>query len=112
MLSLWSLASSPLIIGTDLTDLCASDLTCSRTRPCSPLTRTESPRRRYRNDKGAQILAKTVKAGDVVVGLFDTRPARRARSRRSTTALGIASCSQGYRVENLWSGEQSSNSAA
>ena len=59
--------------------------------------------------KGGQILAKTVKAGDVVVGLFNTGDAARSLA-TNTSALGLTRCKAGYGVENLWTGGQSTDS--
>ncbi len=109
VLSLWSLASSPLIIGSDLTDLCASDLGLLENTAVLAVDQDGIVASQVPHGKGGQILAKTIKAGDVAVGLFDTGHKTHTPS-TSTTALGIARCSQGYHVENLWTRQQSNNS--
>ncbi len=109
VLSLWSLASSPLIIGADLTDLCPSDLKMLENTAVLAVDQDGVAASPISHGKGEQVIAKTVKDGDVVVGLFDTGDTTRSLSTR-TSALGMASCQRGYLVENLWTGAQSTDS--
>ena len=105
VLSLWSLASSPLIIGTNLMDLCATDLDLLENTRVLALDQDGIVASPVSHGKADQIVAKTVNAGDVVVGLFDTT--KKARSLSTTVAaLGMEGCAGGYELKNLWSGQR------
>jgi hypothetical protein len=105
VLSLWSLASSPLIIGSSLEDLCPADLEMLENTAVLGVDQDGIVASPISHGPRQQIVAKTINPGDVVVGLFDT--GEKARSLATTTsALGIERCQQGYTVKNLWSGEQ------
>jgi alpha galactosidase A-like protein/alpha galactosidase C-like protein len=105
VLSLWSLASSPLIIGANLTSLCATDLSMLENARVLALDQDGIVAAPIAHGNGGRIVAKTVSPGDVVVGLFDTDGKARGLS-TSVSALGIERCSRGYGVENLWTGQQ------
>jgi hypothetical protein len=105
VLSLWSLASSPLIIGSNLEDLCETDLKMLENTAVLDVDQDGIVASPISHGARQQIVAKTIKSGDVVVGLFNT--GEKARSLATTTSqLGIERCQQGYAVKNLWSGEQ------
>jgi hypothetical protein len=110
-LSLWSLASSPLIIGANLTELCESDLKLLENKAVLAVDQDGISAAPVLSKKDERIVAKTLADGNVVVGLFDTGHAGRAIA-TSASALGIASCQGGYTLENLWTGQSSSSSGA
>jgi hypothetical protein len=105
VLSLWSLASSPLIIGTNLTELCKTDLDMLENTSVLAVDQDGIAASPIAHAKDEQIVAKTVKPGEVVVGLFDTGKAPLSLS-TTASALGIEACRQGYAVQNLWTGRK------
>jgi Alpha galactosidase A len=72
VLSLWSLASSPLILGTDLRHLCGAVLALLKNAAVLAVDQDGLDASRVVNTSSAQVVAKTEKDGDVVVGLFNT----------------------------------------
>ncbi len=105
MLSLWSLASSPLIIGANLTDLCATDLAMLENTRVLALDQDGIVAAPIASGKDERIVAKRLGTGEVAVGLFDTGSTARSLS-TTTSALGLEACSQGYALQNLWTGQQ------
>jgi hypothetical protein len=100
VLSLWSLASSPQIIGTDLTHLCRADLRLLGNRAVLSVEQDGIDASMIVNSSTEKVVAKTEQNGDVVVGLFNTtsRPAV-----LSTTASAIGLPGGGhYLLANLW----------
>jgi hypothetical protein len=99
-MSLWSLASSPLILGTDLTDLDPTDLKLLTNRSVLSVDQDAIDASRVVNTSTAQVFAKTEKNGDVVAGLFNTSGAPQVVS---TTAAAIGLPAGGsYLLNNLW----------
>jgi hypothetical protein len=99
-MSLWSLASSPLILGTDLTSLDATDLKDLTNRAVLSVDQDAVDASRIASTSTDQVFAKTEKGGDVVVGLFNTgsEPAV-----VSTTAAAVGlPASDAYQLNNLW----------
>lgn len=109
VLSLWSLASSPLIIGANLIELCPTDLHLLENTAVLALDQDGIVATPIAVGHDDEIVAKTVGSGTAVVGLFDTHARARLLS-TSAAALGLAACGQGYAVENLWSGQASESS--
>jgi hypothetical protein len=109
VLSLWSLASSPLIIGANLADLCRADLDMLENTAVLAVDQDGVVASPVSHGAHEQVVAKTVEGGDVVVGLFDTGNHERLLS-ISTSKLGLASCKQGYALENLWTHQSSTDS--
>jgi len=108
VLSLWSLASSPLIIGTNLTDLCQTDLKLLENTAVLALDQdgvVASPISHGRHD---EVIAKTLAPGDVTVGLFNTSDLPRLLS-TTASALGMEPCRAGYALKNMWTGAQSTS---
>jgi Alpha galactosidase A/Alpha galactosidase C-terminal beta sandwich domain len=99
-LSLWALASSPLILGTDLTHLNATDLTLLENTAVIAVDQDGLGASRVAKTSGSQIFAKKERSGDVIVGLFNTGASTEQIS-TSTAVLGLAA-STGYHVEDLW----------
>ena len=71
-MSLWALAASPLILGTDLTNLDPTDLALLKNRDVLAVDQDAIDASRIANSGTAQVFAKTETNGDVVVGLFNT----------------------------------------
>src|SRR5205823_538111 len=71
-MSLWSLAASPLILGTDLTNLDPTDLSLLKNRDVLAVDQDAIDASRISSSATTQVFAKTEKNGDAVVGLFNT----------------------------------------
>ncbi len=67
-MSLWALAASPLILGTDLTHLDPLDLSYLTNRAVLSVDQDSIDASRVSDSSTAQVFAKTEKSGDVVVG--------------------------------------------
>ena len=100
-LSLWALASSPLILGTDLTHLNGTDLALLENRAVIAVDQDGIDASRVARTSNSQTLAKTETNGEVVVGLFDTSGRARTLTLKTTT-LGLAP-GKDYEAVNLWS---------
>ncbi|MCW2933262.1 MAG: glycoside hydrolase clan [Actinomycetia bacterium] len=104
-LSLWSLASSPLILGTDLTNLDPTDLTLLKNTAVISVDQDGIDASRISDTSTAQIFAKTETNGDAVVGLFNTSGSPEVVS-TTAAALGLPSGTD-YLLNNLWTSQQS-----
>ncbi|MGH1555861.1 glycoside hydrolase family 27 protein [Streptomyces sp. L7] len=71
-LSLWSLASSPLLLGTDLTRLDAADLRLLANRDVIAVDQDTVNASWVSKSATAQVFAKTEPNGGVILGLFNT----------------------------------------
>jgi alpha galactosidase A-like protein/alpha-galactosidase-like protein/alpha galactosidase C-like protein len=103
-MSLWALAASPFILGTDLTNLDPTDLALLKNRDVISVDQDAIDASRIVNSSTEQIFAKTEKNGDVVVGLFNTSGAPEVIS-TSGAALGMPSGTD-YLLNNLWTHHQ------
>jgi hypothetical protein len=99
-LSLWALAASPLILGTDLTHLDRLDLGYLTNRAVISVDQDAIDASRIANAAGLQVFAKTEKSGDVVVGLFNTTNTPQVVS-TTAAALGLPAGGD-YMLDNLW----------
>ncbi|HWG27546.1 NEW3 domain-containing protein [Actinospica sp.] len=99
--SLWALASSPLILGTDLTNLDPTDLSLLKNTNVLAVDQDAIDAKRIENNGTTQVFAKKEANGDAVVGLFNTGDAPAAVS-TTAAALGLPSSRQ-YRLTDLWS---------
>jgi hypothetical protein len=100
VLSLWSLASSPQILGTNLTQLCRADLRLLMNRAVLSVEQDGIDASMIVNKTTEKVIAKTERPGDVAVGLFNptTKP-----EVISTTASAIGLPGGGhYQLSNLW----------
>ncbi|HTU08183.1 MAG TPA: NEW3 domain-containing protein, partial [Trebonia sp.] len=104
-LSLWSLASSPLILGTDLTNLNKTDLALLKNRAVISVDQDGVDASRLVNTASEQVFAKTEKNGDVAAGLFNVSGATETIT-TSATALGLPAGTD-YLLDNLWTGQTS-----
>jgi hypothetical protein len=103
VLSLWSLASSPIILGTDLTQLCPQDLNLLENKAVMALDQDGLDASTIVARPGERVIAKTLPSGQVAVGLFNTGHTKSTLSVTAST-LGLASSSAGYQVQDLWAG--------
>src|SRR5207244_8933682 len=71
-ISLWALASSPFILGTDLTDLDPTDLGFLMNRDVLAVDQDANDASRNASASPSQVFAKTERNGDAIVGLFNT----------------------------------------
>jgi hypothetical protein len=100
VLSLWSLASSPLILGSDLTELCPTDLNLLKNQAVLAVDQDGIDASMITNGQTEKVVAKTEPDGDVAVGLFNTTTKAETIS-TTASAIGLPGASQ-YRVTNLW----------
>jgi hypothetical protein len=100
-MSLWSLAASPLILGTDLTHLDPTDLGLLKNSDVLGVDQDAIDAHRVSKDASTQVFAKTEKNGDVVVGLFNTGNGTRLVS-TTAAAVGLPAAAD-YQLDDLWS---------
>lgn len=110
VLSLWSLASSPLLLGSDLRYLTPEDLGLLRNRAVLAVDQDGIAARRIRNTPRQQIFAKREPRGDAIVGLFNTGTTRSQRLSVGASEIGLPAGCTAYRLENLWSHRTGSSS--
>ncbi|MER6274385.1 NEW3 domain-containing protein [Streptomyces sp900105755] len=99
-MSLWSLAASPLILGTDLTHLDPADLALLKNTEVLAVDQDGIDAHRISSDTDSQVFAKTEPDGDAVVGLFNTGSAPREVA-TSAAALGLPKA-RDYALRDLW----------
>jgi hypothetical protein len=99
-LSLWALAASPLILGSDLTHLRRVDLALLRNSAVLAVDQDGIDARRVAHGATYQVFSKHEPNGDTIVGLFDTGPGRERVSIRAA-AIGLARRRE-YELEALW----------
>lgn len=99
-MSLWALAASPFILGTDLTHLDPTDLSYLTNRAVISVDQDGIDARRITNTATEQVFAKTERNGDGIVGLFNTGSEPEVVS---TTArrLGLVGANE-YLLHDLW----------
>jgi Alpha galactosidase A/NPCBM-associated, NEW3 domain of alpha-galactosidase/Alpha galactosidase C-terminal beta sandwich domain/Carbohydrate binding module (family 35) len=105
-MSLWALGSSPLILGTDLTNLDPTDLGYLKNQAVLSVDQDSIDASRIADSTSAQVFAKTERNGDVVAGLFNTSGQAEVVS-TSASALGLPA-SGAYLLNNLWTHRVSS----
>ncbi|WP_329456685.1 NEW3 domain-containing protein [Streptomyces sp. NBC_01497] len=98
--SLWSLASSPLMLGTDLTHLDPTDLALLKNADVLSVDQDGIDAKRLAHDATSQVFAKREKNGDALVGLFNTGLQTRSVS-TTAAALGLPAASD-YSLRDLW----------
>ncbi len=109
VLSLWSLASSPLILGTNLTELCRTDLNLLKNRSVLAVDQDGIDASTITSTKDEKVVAKTERDGDGVVGLFNTTTHPEKVS-TTATAIGVPG-TRSYRLTNLWTHTSRSSGA-
>ncbi len=103
-LSLWALASSPLLLGVDLTHLDPLDLQYLKNTAVLAVDQDSIAARRVVNTGTQQIFAKKEANGDVIVGLFNTGNQTETVS-VPASVVGLPEKEGGYSLENLWTGK-------
>jgi hypothetical protein len=105
VLSLWSLASSPLILGSDLTTLNKTqnpvDLALLKNKKVLGIDQDSIPATRIAITPTDQVFTKTDKNGNVFVGLFNTNYSQPEVVSTSAAALGLHGNGP-YVVRDLW----------
>jgi hypothetical protein len=104
-MSLWTLASSPFILGTDLTNLDPGDLALLKNTDVLAVDQDAIDATRVYNANGQQIFAKQEPSGDEIVGLFNTNGSAQTVA-TSTSALGLPGGTD-YFVKDLWTHQTS-----
>ena len=110
-LSLWALASSPLILGTDLTHLDSTDLALLANKSVIAVDQDGIDAKRISKTATSQIFAKRERNGDVIVGLFNTG-AKTESITTTVSALGLRRSSAGYVLTELWTQRSSRTTGA
>jgi Alpha galactosidase C-terminal beta sandwich domain/Alpha galactosidase A len=100
VLSLWALASSPFILGSNLTQLCPADMRLLRNRAVLSVEQDGIDASMIVNKSTEKVVAKTERNGDVAVGLFNTTTQPEVIS-TTTSAIGLPA-SRHYLRANLW----------
>jgi hypothetical protein len=100
VLSLWALASSPQILGTNLTQLCRADLRLLMNRAVLSVEQDGIDASMIVNNTTEKVIAKTERSGDVVVGLFNPTTKPEVIS-TTASAIGLPGSAH-YQLSNLW----------
>ena len=103
-LSLWALAASPLILGSDLTHLNPVDLQYLKNTAVLAVDQDAIAAKRILNAGSRQIFAKTEPNGDAIIGLFNTGE-KAEEVAVAAHASGLPESGDGYTVKNLWTGK-------
>ncbi|HUA26989.1 MAG TPA: glycoside hydrolase family 27 protein [Steroidobacteraceae bacterium] len=103
VLSLWSLAASPLILGSDPRYLAPEDLALLKNRAVLAVDQDAIAARRIRNAPTEQVFAKRERHGDAVVGLFNTSTTNSQEISIAPSAIGLRPSCASYVLEDLWS---------
>jgi hypothetical protein len=109
-MSLWALAASPFILGTDLTNLDPGDLALLKNTDVLAVDQDAIDAKRVYNSNGQQIFAKQEPDGDEIVGLFNTNGSAQTVS-TTTSALGLPGGTD-YFVKDLWSHQTTETAGA
>lgn len=109
-MSLWALASSPFVLGTDLTHLDPADLAMLKNTDVVAVDQDAVDASRISSTASSQVFAKTEPDGEVVVGLFNTGGTPQALS-TSASALGLPPGTD-YAVRDLWTHQTTETTGA
>jgi hypothetical protein len=105
VLALWSLASSPIILGSDLTTLNSTqnpvDYALLKNRQVLEVDQDSIDASRIVDTPSEQVFAKTERGGDVVVGLFNTSSSQPEVISTSAAALGLPGRGR-YLVQDIY----------
>jgi len=103
-MSLWALASAPLILGVDLTHLDQLDLDkYLKNTAVLAVDQDSIAAKRVLNASSRQVFAKMEPNGDAIVGLFNTGE-KPVEVSIESSAVGLAKNERGYSAQNLWTG--------
>jgi alpha-galactosidase len=101
MISLWSLAGAPLILGSDLTHLASADKAMLKNRAVIAVDQDGIAARRVFANASEQVFAKRQPNGIWDIGVFNTSTSAHRNFRVWLAQLGL---SQAIRVTDLWTG--------
>ncbi len=110
-LSLWALASAPLILGIDLTHLDPQDLQLLENTAVLAVNQDSIAAKRVANNGDQQVFAKTEKNGDAIVGLFNLGEKEETVSVQAS-ALGLSEKKGSYSLKDLWTGKKMKTGSA
>jgi hypothetical protein len=99
--TLWAMAASPLLLGTDLTDLNATDMAMLTNDRIIAVNQDGVAARRIVNDGTRQVFSKREADGSYVVALFNTATTGSQTVSVSWSQVGFTGSAA---VTNLWSG--------
>jgi hypothetical protein len=111
VLSLWSLASSPLILGTDLTQLDPTDLGLLMNSGVLAVDQDGIDASQVKATSTSVVDAKMEPSGNGIVGLFNTSAKPEVVS-TTASAIGMPGSGTGYLLNNLWSHQTTQTAAA
>ncbi len=109
-MSLWALASSPFILGTDLTNLDQADLALLKNTDVIGVDQDAIDASRISGTSTSQVFTKKEPNGDAVVGLFNTSSTPETIS-TSASALGLPPGTD-YAVKDLWTHQTTETTGA
>jgi hypothetical protein len=101
-MSLWALASSPFMLGTDITNLDPIDLALLKNKSVLAVDKDAIDASRIATTATSQTFAKTEKNGDVIVGLFNTSTSPQVVA-TTASGLGLPVSTSGYLLDDQWS---------
>src|SRR5579875_3876032 len=99
--SLWAMAASPLILGTDLTNLNSTELGYLKNASVIAVDQDGIDATRIVSNVSQQVFAKTEQNGDVILGLFNYSG---TASQTVTVSLAAAGITGSATATNLWTG--------
>jgi alpha-galactosidase len=100
-LSLWAMGASPLILGTDLTNLNSTDLGYLKNTAVIAVDQDGIDAGRVVSNVNQQVFAKTEQNGDVILGLFNYNG---SASQTVTVSLAAAGITGSATATDLWAG--------
>ena len=103
-LSLWALASAPLILGVDLTHLDQQALQYLKNTAVLAVDQDSIAAKRVVTTGDQQVFAKTETNGEAIVGLFNTGENAETVSIQAS-AVGLPESERGYSTQDLWTGK-------
>jgi alpha-galactosidase len=101
MMSLWAMGASPLILGTDLTNLDPTDLAYLKNSAVLAVDQDSIDAARIVNNANQQVYSKTESDGSVVIGLFNYSA---TSSQTDTVSLSAAGNHSATTATDLWTG--------
>jgi len=104
-ISLWALASAPLILGVDLTHLNQQEVQkYLKNTAVLAVDQDGVAAKRLAKTHNRQVFAKMEPNGDAIVGLFNTGKKALKVSIQAST-VGLPGNEHGYSLDNLWTGK-------
>jgi alpha-galactosidase len=100
-MTLWSMADSPLILGTDLTNLDSTDLAMLKNKSVISVDQDGVAAERIVNNGNGQVFSKRESNGDYVIALYNTSATATATVSVPLTAAGITGS---VTATDLWTG--------